>query len=227
MVAFERCQSGGFWGWRTSHGSVEIYFGGKGPDLPHEATLRHVLPGGVEPSWLRQIHSATVLDADPGNNGPGDALVTQRRDLALSVVTADCVPVLLASDRGLAAVHAGWRGLAQSILPVACRRLAGASGPVKAWIGPTIGRCCYEVGDEVARRVCAASTSTVIRVGPRGRPHLDLVAAARVQLEQCGEIQVVSVDVCTFCEEARLWSYRREGRGAGRNVSAIWRSPKH
>ncbi len=201
---------------------MEVYFGGKGPLLEREATLRRVLPEGVEPAWLQQVHSASVLDAQPGCNGQGDALVTGRRRLALAVVTADCVPVMLAAGDRIAAVHAGWRGLAQSILPVAVERLEGA-GPMTAWIGPAIGSCCYEVGPDVAERVRAASSAGVVRDGRRGRPHLDLVAAAVVQLERCGVGDVHVVEGCTRCQASRLFSYRREGPGAGRNVAAIWR----
>ncbi len=212
---------GGFHGWRARFGEVEVLFAGRGPRLGRQAALRRVLPTGVEPSWLEQVHSATVVDARTGVNGPGDALVTGRRALALAVVTADCVPVLLADDdRRIAAVHAGWRGLARSILPAALARLGP---PVTAWIGPAIGACCYEVGTEVAGQVAAASSGTVVRPGRDERPHLDLVAAARIQLERCGVEDVRVVDACTRCDEARLFSYRREGPGAGRNVAAIWR----
>ncbi len=224
-MAFETCRIGGFSGWRASQGSVEVYFGGKGPKLEREAALRQILPESIEPAWLRQEHTATVRDAHLGNNGPGDALVTTQSRLALTVVTADCVPVLLASDQGLAAVHAGWRGIAQSILAAACERLPGrrSEATITAWIGPAIGPCCYEVGDDVARQVCAASSEGVVRGGPRGRPHLDLIAAARIQLERYGKVLVHAVAACTRCDSARLWSYRREGPAAGRNVAAIWR----
>lgn len=231
-VAFEMRRIAGFWGWQGRQEEVEVYFGGKGPALKREATLRRILPQGIEPAWLRQVHSAKVLDASPGNNGEGDALVAERAGLALAVVTADCVPVLLASEGAIAAVHAGWRGLAQSILPAACERLAKApsrgslsEAKATAWIGPAIGPCCYEVGDDVARQVSAASDATVVRDGPRGRPHLDLAAAARAQLERCGWVDVRTIEVCTRCDAERLWSYRREGPGAGRNYAAIWRQP--
>lgn len=189
--------------------------------MEREAALRRVLPEGIEPAWLRQVHSATVRDACPGDNGPGDALVTEQRELALAVVTADCVPILLAGDRGIAAVHAGWRGLAASILAAALERIG--AGSITAWIGPAIGGCCYEVGDDVARQVCAASSPAVARDGPRGRPHLDLVKAARIQLERRGDVHVRTLEACTRCDETHLWSYRREGPAAGRNVAAIWR----
>jgi purine-nucleoside/S-methyl-5'-thioadenosine phosphorylase / adenosine deaminase len=221
-VTFEPSRVGGFRGWRASRGSVEVYFGGKGPRLELAATLGRVLPADVEPAWLRQVHSADVLDAEPGGNGDGDALVTSRRRLALAVVTADCVPVLLTGARWIAAVHAGWRGLAKGILGAAVERLAD-DGPLVAWIGPAIGPCCYEVGADVAREVGAASVPEVVHEGPRGRPHLDLVHAARVQLAERGVAEIHFVEACTRCRGADLWSYRRDGPGAGRNVAAVWR----
>ena len=223
-MVFETRQADGFWGWWASEGQVNVHFGGKGPHLEREVAARRILPQGIEPAWLNQVHSATVLNARPGNNGQGDALFTDRQDLALTVVTADCVPVLLASDCGLVAAHAGWRGLAHSILPAALENLrAVASCSITAWIGPTIGPCCYEVGADVAQAVCAASSSRVAQDGPRGRPHLNLALAARIQLERSDSVQVHTVGACTRCDEARLWSYRREGPGAGRNIAAIWR----
>ena len=151
-------------------------------------------------------------------------MISCRRGLALTVVTADCVPVLIGAGERLAAVHAGWRGLAGSILAATLDRLEGA-GSVTAWIGPAIGSCCYEVGEEVAERVLAASSNRrdLITEGPRGRPHLDLVGAARAQLAAGGVENVHAVGVCTKCDDERLWSYRREGKAAGRNVSAVWR----
>ena len=184
--------------------------------------MRKILPDRHEPAWLAQIHSATVIEARAGDNGRGDALVSDRRGLVLTVVTADCVPVLLAGARQIAAVHAGWRGLAQSILPRVLERFTAPPDELTAWIGPAIGPCCYEVGQDVADRVLASSSAAVASEGPRGRPHLDLVAAARGQLERKGVTAVYSVGVCTRCEASRLWSFRREGSGAGRNIAMIW-----
>ncbi len=205
-----------------SLGRAEAYFGGKGPRLEREATLRRVLPGGIAPAWLEQVHSAEVLDARPGRNGPGDALTTKRPRLALAVVTADCVPVLMAGGGRIAAVHAGWRGLAESILPAAIGRFESDPDAIVALVGPAIGPCCYEVGPEVAEKVCAASAGDVMRDGRRGRPHLDLTAAAKTQLERCGVHRIRKIEACTRCDESCLWSYRRDGAGAGRNVAAIW-----
>jgi purine-nucleoside/S-methyl-5'-thioadenosine phosphorylase / adenosine deaminase len=217
----------GYWSWRATSGTVGVCFAGKpvdGGQRGREATVRHLVPAGVEPAWLQQIHSALVVDARPGENGPADGLTTRRPELGLAVVTADCVPVLLAAGAEIAAVHAGWRGLADRIVPAALDRL-WRRGRIEttAWIGPAIGPCCYEVGEDVAARVAGASSEEVVREGRRGRPHLDLSAAARLQLQQLGVEDVRELERCTRCDQ-RLCSYRRDGPRAGRNVALIWRA---
>jgi polyphenol oxidase len=217
--------------WSGSFGDVEVRFVGRGPEASRRgergAILSAVEPGAPPVAWARQVHSADVLPAVAGECGAGDALWTGERGLALSIATADCVPVLLAGPEGLAAVHAGWRGLAAGILPEAVETVAGALGaePARwsAWIGPAIGPCCYEVGEDVAAEVARASAPEVVVPGRAERPHLDLAAAAHAQLRAAGVGAVARVAACTRCDQETLWSYRREGKGAGRNLAFIWR----
>jgi YfiH family protein len=170
---------------------------------------------------MRQVHGATVLAAHAGACGEGDALVTTEAGLALVVVTADCVPILLAGSDRVAAVHAGWRGLVAGVIAAALEKFDDP-GRVVAWIGPAIGPCCYEVGEEVAAPVVARSAALVRSTGPRGRPHLDLPLAAAIELSRRGVAQVRRLAVCTACHPGTLESYRREGAAAGRNLSSIW-----
>ena len=153
-----------------------------------EGLAAELAPEAPPLAWARQIHSAIVLEARAGLCGEGDALFTERTDLALGVVTADCVPVLLAGARAIAAAHAGWRGLAAGVLPRTVERLVEAFGEqpadLQAWIGPAIGPCCYEVSDEVADQVARASTRKARRPGTGERPVLDLHRAAAAQLAQ-------------------------------------------
>jgi hypothetical protein len=204
---------------------VEVRFTGRGPANDREAVLRAIEPSAPPVAWAKQVHSAVALPARPGFCGEGDALFTEEPGLALSVVTADCVPVLLAGPQGLAAVHAGWRGIADGVIPAALERMKGQPGEWTAWVGPAIGACCYEVGEDVAMRVVAASGPEVAVPGPAGRPHLDLPGAARRQLEAAGVRDVIVLPRCTRCDGERLWSYRREGKAAGRNMGFIWRQP--
>ncbi len=217
-------QEGGHWLWRARRGDAEVRFTGRGPEGERADVLARIEPGALPLAWAKQIHSAIVLPAQAGRCGEGDAVYGDDPDLALSVITADCVPVLLAGPDGkLAAVHAGWRGLVGGVIAETLKTAGGGPGWT-AWIGPTIGPCCYEVGEDVAEQVRAASGPEAVVPGP-SKPHLDLVAAARRQLADAGVDDVHSVSACTRCDAERLYSYRREGKGAGRNVAFIWRRP--
>ena len=145
--------------------------------------------------------------------------------MALCVATADCVPVVLGAGDGVAAVHAGWRGVVAGVVDRAVGALAVAVGerPVAAWIGPAIGPCCYEVGEDVASRVVAASATGVARRGRGARPHLDLVAAVEIQLRGAGVEAIERLGPCTRCAPELLYSYRRDGAAAGRNLTYAWR----
>lgn len=180
---------------------------------------------GTEASWLRQVHSDRAVEARAGESGRADALWTRRRALALVVSTADCVPVLLAGDGLVAAGHAGWRGLTRGLLPGLIERLPGPPGGLMAWIGPAVGACCYEVGEEVAARVAGASGPEIVLPRPGGRPHLDLAAAAKRQLLTAGVCRIEVVAACTRCDGERLASYRRDGDRAGRNLAIAWLRP--
>ena len=177
---------------------------------------------------LKQIHSgvclvvgAAVGDAG-GCLGEGDALVTNRAEVAVSVRTADCYPVLLADPvtRSIGAVHAGWRGTAAGVVWEAIARMRDEFGarPEDLWaaIGPGIGGCCYEVGEEVARELGQTGTAA----GPR---RIDLAAINRRQLLEAGLIaeRIDSLNLCTFCEAERFHSYRRDKGAAGRMISYI------
>lgn len=221
------------WIWSGSGHGAEVRFVGCGPEPKADrgAVLATLHPEAPPLAWARQIHSDRVLlpaAGAAGEWGEGDALVAGPGGPALCVVTADCVPVLLAGLEGIAAVHAGWRGLAAGVIgrtvEEAVRTLGADPAGWTAWIGPAIGPCCYEVSPEVGEQVVAASDPAVALPGPAGKPHLDLHAAARRQLERAGIKDIHTVPTCTRCDTERLWSYRREGKAAGRNLALIWRS---
>jgi polyphenol oxidase len=170
----------------------------------------------------RQVHSARAVIAEHGARPEADALVTTERDLGLAVYTADCLPVLIAGPTAIAAVHAGWRGLAAGVIEAALARLSDPAGRLTAWIGPAMGPCCYQVSEEVASLVAAASTAAAW-IPRRPRPHLDLPGAARAQLEARGVGDVRLLVHCTGCESGRFWSYRRHGATGRRNYALIWR----
>jgi polyphenol oxidase len=172
---------------------------------------------------LKQIHSGLVLVAEQiGRAGEGDALVTARDGVPVSVRTADCYPLLLADgrNRAVAAVHAGWRGTAAHIAVRALEemhRLYGTEATdVYAAIGPGIGACCYEVGAEVARQF-----------GLEHAGRIDLAAINRRQLLDAGvaEHRIDVLGGCTKCDAHLFHSYRRDQLAAGRMVSYIGRNP--
>ena len=214
----------GHWCWQGSAGSARFLFCGKPTTGAESNVVGDLERSGLEIATLHQIHSSLVVDARAGDCGEGDALVSSRCGLALRVVTADCVPVLLAGETTIAAVHAGWRGLRDGIVATAVERF-GRDRPRSALIGPAIGGCCYEVGADVAAEVAAGigSTAVILQRGEGLRPHLDLRLAALFALREAGVEEVATVDACTRCDALRLSSYRREGKGAGRNLAFVWR----
>lgn len=176
---------------------------------------------------LKQVHGITVAEAPFTGTPEADAAVATAAGLILGIETADCLPVLLADPgRGLvAAAHAGWRGTAAGIAVHAISALvAHGARPqdLLAALGPGIGPCCYEVGDEL-REAFGPQGEAFFRPGRRARPHLDLRAANRSALEGAGvpRERIHSVDECTSCRGDLYHSYRRDGAGAGRMISFV------
>jgi hypothetical protein len=175
---------------------------------------------------VRQIHSATVVEAlqESGAAQEADALISNRAGVLVGVRTADCVPILIADPEthAVAAVHAGWRGSAQSIVTEAVRELVTRYGVraqnLHAAIGPAVGVCCYEVGPDVAR----CFSAWVPQYGAAtGATQIDLAAVNAIQLERAGVHDVWTARECTFCHPERYFSYRREKEQAGRMTSFV------
>jgi len=164
---------------------------------------------------LEQVHGPGVADADgPGRYPSCDAAVTRTRGLRLSVRTADCLPVILSDPTPiLAVIHAGWRGLVADVIETTLARFPDPRA-VQTILGPAIGVCCFEVGDEVA----AHFPEAVIRRRPGRRPHVDLAADARRRLAAAGVSPPPAAEnaPCTRCHQHLLHSYRGAGGGGGR-----------
>lgn len=214
----------GYWTWEFQGYHCQVLFLGKGPQGDRLGAFTEVAPESERRlSWLKQVHSAQAIQASrQGSCGEGDALLASDNKTALSVATADCVPIVVEGPHGLATIHAGWRGLATGIIQSALDGLDGDSSLTRAWIGPAIGACCYEVAPEVASQVVAASDSSVLRA-KQPRPHLDLAGAAEWQLARGGVARIRTLSICTRCSPEWLWSYRRDGANAGRNWTFAWR----
>jgi YfiH family protein len=178
---------------------------------------------------IRQVHGARVLRRDDPGQASGaapaaeleeaDGQATGRPGIAPIVLTADCLPIVVAGEGAVAVLHAGWRGLADGVIAegiTALRDLVGAA-ELAAAIGPGAGSCCYEVGEEVHARFAALDGAA-----RRGR-NLDLKAIARAQLETAGVSQVHDVGLCTICSPPELFFSHRRDRGVtGRQAGVAW-----
>lgn len=193
-----------------------------------ELHARAALPSA--PRWLRQVHGTHVQELDILPSGPAmspeaDAAVTTVRSVVCAVQTADCLPILLCDIAGtrVAAVHAGWRGLANGVVEAALARLNISAERILAWLGPAIGADVFEVGDDVRNAFVndAAEASRCFRAHAAGKWHADLVQLARLRLQRAGVARIYGGTWCTFSDAQNFFSYRRDGI-TGRMATLIW-----
>lgn len=197
--------------------------------LANRALLRKQLPS--EPVWLEQVHGTTVVPAQIYPIPPiADAVYSHSPQQVCAVQTADCLPLLLCDQAGthVAAVHAGWRGLAAGIIE---QTLAVFADPQQllAWLGPAIGPNAFEVGAEVREQFIDAAPEAIaaFRPSPRaGHWFADLYQLARQRLRRHGVTQIFGGIYCTYTERELFYSYRRDGAHTGRMASLIWLNPQ-
>ena len=217
----------------------------KGSDIA--AALAESVGRAIPLVTLRQVHGAVVrfvgtqhAAAPAASGGPdgrdeGDALVVGEPGIAAGVFVADCVPILICDERrgAAAAVHAGWRGTVAGVTGAAIAALRDRFGStpesLRLAFGPCIGRCCFEVGDEVIEALLQAvpGAADCVVAGPRKR--VDLVEANRRQARAAGvpEGRMQAAGLCTMCRPDLFVSYRRERGAAGRMAGIIaWRERK-
>lgn len=193
--------------------------------------LRRELLLPVEPRWLEQVHGARIVDAaDPGTDCRADGSHTRAPGAVCVVMAADCVPLLLCDVTGtrVAAIHAGWRGIAAGIVGAGLAAMGGGRADLLAWIGPCIGARHYEVGAEV-RAACLAMDGGAAACFDESRPghwRADLPALVRRQLELGGVRRISGGDLCVYSDRERFYSHRRDGR-TGRMAALIWVEPCH
>lgn len=198
--------------------------------------LQELLPN--PPLWLQQVHGISVVTEQMGRRCPeADASITQKTNEVCTVMTADCLPVLLCDEAGtqVAAVHAGWRGLADGILEEAISQFKCGPNSILAWLGPAIGPYAFEVGESVYEAFCLKNSSAsecfvkqndLPRADGKGAEkkwHADIYALAKLRLKASGLSKIYGGDYCTFTDEERFFSYRRDGI-TGRMASCIWLS---
>jgi purine-nucleoside/S-methyl-5'-thioadenosine phosphorylase / adenosine deaminase len=184
----------------------------------------------AEPLWLDQVHGRNVL-VDPPIGVPqaaADGVVRRAAGGVAAVLTADCLPVLFAAldDQEVAAAHAGWRGLAAGILEATVAAMHAPTDRILAWLGPAISQRAFEVGDEVREQFCDQDSESAMcfEANPRGRWQADLNGLARRRLAAAGLHRVFGGSFCTFTENDRFFSYRRDGE-CGRMCSFVFRNP--
>ncbi len=175
--------------------------------------------GGRPSAWVRQVAADGVARVSEGGfAGEADALVTSERDLCLSVAVADCVPVALVGAAEVGMVHSGWRGTLAGISGKAARSVGGSG--VRAYVGPCIRGCCYEVSGELARTFAREFGDGVVS----GR-YLSLPDAIRVDLER-GGVAVHDLGLCTGCRPDLFYSHRKQGPLTGRNLASVTRTDR-
>ncbi len=185
--------------------------------------------------FLSQVHGTKAFVVDSTHDAvsvrtlQGDAVVSRDSHAACAVRVADCVPILIADSvsGAAAAVHSGWRGTVQHVAASAVTALSTIIRGTPQWlcaIGPHIETCCFEVGDDVAGDLLAASPDPdiIVRV-PGRRPHANLRRMIRAQLRALGISDTCIDDVsgCTMCDPRRFFSHRRDGARSGRHLCAI------
>jgi YfiH family protein len=195
----------------------------------NRALVRRHLPG--EPRWLRQVHGIAVSDLDAleaGEVPEADAAAVSRPGVVAVVLTADCLPVVLARGDGtrVAVAHAGWRGLAAGVLEASVGALGGDPGEALAWLGPAIGPQAFEVGPEVREAFLDADSGSAGAFVPQGSGKYlaDLYALARRRLAGAGVAKVHGGGRCTRSEPEAFFSYRR-ARASGRQGTFAWIAP--
>ena len=192
--------------------------------------VREQLRLPAEPTWIEQVHGTDVAELDaPGaeqaRGGAADAVFTRHPHRVCVVQVADCMPVLLAARDGscVAAVHAGWRGLAAGVIEAALRRLGTEPAQLIAWLGPAIGVRHFEVGSEVRDAFLAHDPGAAVAfsANSRGCWQCDLAGLARRRLGAAGITAVSGGQWCTYEDPTRFFSYRRDGQ-CGRMAALIW-----
>ena len=187
--------------------------------------LRDALSLPSEPQWLDQVHGRKVAMLSQPVAGSADAAVVFEPGPVAAVLTADCLPVFLASRAGnrVGIAHAGWRGLATGVVEATVAALATDPAELIAWLGPAIGPSAFEVGGEVRRMFVATQPEAAADFRPgSGQKYLaDLPGLARRRLAACGVTAVYGGGHCTVAEPARFFSYRRDGQ-TGRMAALMW-----
>ena len=189
-----------------------------------------------KPHWLKQVHGVDVLRVEkpPVISGDfhrdepiADAAVTSQKNIVLSILTADCLPVLFCNIDGseVAAAHAGWRGLADGVLENTVHAMRTAPENIMAWLGPAAGPQAYEIGAEVRDVFIVQDSKAEAAFIATRENHwrVDLYQLARLRLQEVGITKIYGGEHCTISEKDKFFSHRRDQQ-TGRMASLIWMS---
>lgn len=200
--------------------------------LENRRRLSALLPR--EPAWLKQIHGASVVNAEHVAGTPleADASVATTAGVVCAIQIADCLPVLFCDREGtlVAGAHAGWRGLAAGVIDNTVAAMSSAGARVErlmAYIGPGIGPRAFEVGDDVREAYVSrdSGTQSAFAAHGPGKWLADLPVLTRRALARCGVTAVYGGNLCTYSDPERFYSYRRD-KITGRMVALIWRTER-
>jgi polyphenol oxidase len=175
-----------------------------------------------EPHWLNQTHSNLCINIDNSNDNNGDASYTQQIEKPLVIMTADCLPIILChpTEREIAAIHAGWRGLANGVIENTLKHLKKPLQEYIAWMGPAICDDCYTVGDELKQIFLSRFPNAKHCFHYKQQWHFSLTQMAQHILHQHGINKVYDAEECTY-ENPAFYSYRRNPQ-TGRIATLIW-----
>lgn len=189
--------------------------------------LKKLLELPEDPIWLTQKHTAIAVEATPENKDQiADASFTSRANRVCAVLTADCLPLLICHRQGthVAAIHAGWRGLANGVIESTLQLLQQSPDDLLVWLGPAISPQKFEVGEDVYTAFINQHRESASAFKPHtpGKWLADLYALAKIRLQMQGITQIYGGEFCTYTQENLFFSYRREGGRTGRMASVIW-----
>lgn len=208
---------------RTSWGRVDL------PSKGDESTalLTSLLQLPAKPVWLKQTHSTFVVPAEQTTiNTEADAAYTHQANCVCVVLTADCLPILITTKDGthVAAIHAGWRGLAAGIIEATISKMNLLPEQLLVWLGPAIGPSKFEVGQDVYDAFVKnhADAKRAFQSYSSDKWLADLYELARIRFQLLGVKQIYGGEYCTHTETDKFFSYRRDGSITGRMASVIW-----
>lgn len=183
----------------------------------------------AEPFWLKQEHTNIVIHLKPDTTVTepiADAAFTTTPNLICAVLTADCVPILVCDRKGtmVAAIHAGWKGIANGIIESTIKAMATNATELIAWLGPAIGKNCFEIKDDVREIFIKHNPETQKAFTPYNNDSFltDIYLLATQRLNSVGITTIYGGEYCTFIQKELFFSYRRDGASSGRMASIIW-----